>query len=71
MSQPNCKVTVVSQEVYDKLAEVDLIASGYEFDCPSCREYNATHAVPRHGRALQCWNCKSSFRLGGFSDAID
>lgn len=71
MTETNCKVEAVSERKYQRLEAVDLIASGYEFECPNCGEYNTTHAIPRYGRALVCRNCKTKFKVGECSDAID
>jgi hypothetical protein len=60
-----------SEKQYDALDAVDIIASGYEFDCPKCETYNTLIDIPRYGRAVQCRNCKSTFRVEDAVDAQD
>lgn len=56
---------------YDALNTVDIIASGYEFDCEECGTYNTLIAIPKYGTAVECHKCKSRMRVGEVNEAND
>jgi len=56
------KVSLPDAE-FDALAAVGLIASGYEFNCPSCQTHNKLIAIPKHGTAVECHNCHARFKV--------
>jgi len=43
-----------------KREEVDLIASGYEWICPKCEQYNTEIAIPK---TLVCKECNEIFNI--------
>ena len=53
----------VPKSRYDGLPSVDIIASGYEFDCPSCLTYNTLIDIPKYGTAVECHHCHDRFRV--------
>jgi hypothetical protein len=53
----------VSEAGYDALPAVDVIVSGYEFDCPSCGTYNTLIDIPKYGKAVECHRCHARFRV--------
>jgi len=54
---------------FGALSSVDVIASGYEFNCPACETYNTLIAIPKHGAAVECHNCHARFRIDEASHA--
>ena len=48
---------------FDALASVGLMASGYEFNCPSCQTYNTLIAIPKYGTGVECHNCHARFKV--------
>ena len=48
-----------SETIPGKIPVVTLIASGYDWECPDCGEFNHTTRVPKGGKILQCKYCKS------------
>ena len=45
---------------------VDMIASGYEWVCPTCDEMNLTIET---GEIVVCQNCKEKFKVGNIEHA--
>lgn len=56
---------------FGSLPSVTLIASGYEFDCPSCETHNTLIAIPKHGKAVECHNCHARFKVDEARHAHD
>jgi transposase-like protein len=54
-----------------QLEEVEIIASGYEFDCPECDAYNTLAAIPSYGMAVECRSCHKQFAVGESHHAQD
>jgi hypothetical protein len=54
---------------FGALSGADVIASGYEFNCPACETYNTLIAIPKHGKAVECHNCHARFRIDEVTDA--
>lgn len=50
---------------------VDIIASGYEFECPKCGENNLLVAIPKYETAVGCWQCRARFAIGEVYHAQD
>lgn len=46
--------------------KVDLIASGYEWECPQCKTPNKESELVDE---VKCYYCQKSFGVGGFSHA--
>jgi len=46
---------------------VDLIASGYEWLCPECTEFQTEIEIPRND--LTCQKCGANFSVGEVYDA--
>lgn len=40
---------------------VELIASGYEWECPKCGTENTVIAIPAPGEAVRCSDCKKRY----------
>lgn len=45
---------------------VDLIASGYEWHCPNCKEFNTEIEIENE---LECAKCKHKFSVGTIDHA--
>lgn len=63
--------TRVDDEVYRELESVDIIASGYEFNCPNCDTNNTLIAIPKYGTAIECHSCHEKFAVSEALDAHD
>lgn len=55
---------------YDTLDQVEIVASGYEFECPKCSTYNTLVEIPIDGRAVECRKCKTRFSVSEADHAI-
>ena len=42
---------------------VELIASGYEWECPNCGTENKVIAIPAHRQPVRCSDCKKYFAV--------
>lgn len=56
---------------FGALSSFDVIASGYEFNCPACETYNTFIAIPKHGKAVECHNCHAQFRIDEATHAYE
>lgn len=59
-----------------KLKVVDLIACGYEWECPKCKKYQRVIAIPGTDmefgvQTLVCKSCQEKFELGAVNDAYE
>lgn len=61
----------VSKDRYEALTRIDLIASGYEFECPECLTYNTLTAIPKYGTAVECHYCHEQFQVDESNHAHD
>jgi len=46
-----------------KLSSVDLIASGYEWECPECGGWIVDNEIPED-RIVECSICRKKFEIG-------
>ena len=63
-------VTAILHPDTEARESVDLIASGYEFQCPDCSMNNKLIAVPKFGTAVECGFCHSIFEVGEAMEAL-
>ncbi len=42
---------------------IELIASGYEWECPNCGTENKVIAIPAHREPVRCSDCKKYFAV--------
>lgn len=69
---PHAAIEVVLPEAaFEKLEEIDIIASGYEFECPCCNTQNTLIAIPKHGTAVECHHCHKLVRVDEINHARD
>lgn len=45
-----------------EIVEVDLIASGYEWECPNCEKFNREIETSEQ---VKCTKCKRTFNVSG------
>lgn len=47
---------------------VDIVASGYEFYCPDCGEFNTIVEIPKSDIVI-CSKCKTTFGIATIEEA--
>ena len=57
------------EDGYSTLPSVDLIASGYDWNCPKCGSDHTCNEVPRQ-RQVTCGNCNTVFLVGDYHHAV-
>ncbi len=64
---PKCKEEIEPYKSQE-LEDVELIASGYEWYCPECEEFNNEIEIPYY---LVCRKCGGSFGVGDYHHALN
>jgi transcription elongation factor Elf1 len=55
-------IDTFERECQKEQEEVDLIASGYDWTCPSCGQWNTVIEIPSD-EMVTCGTCEKSFKI--------
>lgn len=61
-------------ELEEDLEDVELIASGYEWECPECEKENIIGSIPVIGNSIgnvNCEECGKEFSIGVYDHCFD
>ena len=47
----------------DGMKTVDVVASGYEWECPQCGYLGKMNTAPAAGSTVQCWECGEYYKV--------
>jgi len=52
-------------EFKQPIETIEIVSSGYEWECPACNYTNNSDSAPDEGTLVQCDICKSVYEVSG------